>query len=307
MNQNRKLYQAATALLLIGWLVGMSGCTAVNTFPLAARSGDTISVMIGGSEKARKNTVAVTLTDAAGGVWDLQALGRVRSVFNLRADGRANGMHYSPYLDSFISWSNGHEPVQTVLVADLPMGLSPGNATLTVRLNATDNSSGASDPTNIGVEILPGTGSSNNFARKSGGGGTVLADLQALEPAPHAKLTFGTGTIIGAASLVIDVDQSVVNMDDLNVYVPESAVRGSFVSAGAFGDKQRMVYWRQDGDRLYIDILAPQGIDSRFLQAFVMHPRGLSGSPGFALVSAAVYDINGQPLSVTPQLAYSSQ
>ncbi len=292
-------------LLLFGlWL---AGCTAVNTFPLAARSGDTISVMVGGTEQARKETIAVTLTDAAGGQYDLQALGRVRSVFNLRADGRAHGTHYSSYLDSYISWSNGHEPVQTVLVADLPAGLTPGGATLAVNPNVTDNSSGISYPTNIHLEILPGTGSANNFARKSGGGSTVPADLQALEPAPYAKLTFGAGTIIGAASLVIDVNQSVVNMNDLNVYVPESTVRGSFVSPGAFGDKQRMVYWRQDGDRLYIDILAPQGIDSRYLQAFVVHPRGLSGSPGFSIVSASVYDINGQALAVTPQLAYYAQ
>lgn len=280
------------------------GCTAVNTFPVAARSGDTVAVMIGGSEQARKETVGAVLTDAAGGQYDLQALGLVRSVFNLRADGRAHGMHYSDYLDTFVSWSYGHEPVQTVLVADLPAGLSPGDAALSVNMNVTDNSSGIGDPKSIRLEILPGSGASNNFARKSPTG-PVIADLQALEPAPHAKLTFGTGTVIGAASLVVDVDQSVVNPDDLNVYVPESTVRGASGSPGAFGDKQRMVYWRQDGDRLYIDILAPQGIDSRYLQAFVMHPRGLAGSPGFTLVSAAIYDINGQTLSLQPALTYS--
>lgn len=299
--------QAGLAGLLLMFGAWLAGCTAVNTFPLAARSGDTISVMIGGSEQARKETLSATLTDAAGGVWDLQALGKVRSVFNLRADGRAHGMHYSSYLDSYISWSNGHEPVQTVLVADLPTGLSPGNATLTVGLGVTDNSSGAPDPSSIQLEILPGSGSSNNFSRRSGGGTTTPADLQALEPAPHAKLTFGNGSIIGAVALIIDVDQSVVNLDDLNVYVPESTVRGSFVDPGAFGDKQRMVYWRQDGDRLYIDVIAPQGIDSRYLQMFVMHPRGLSGSPAFSITSASVYDVNGQPLAVQPQLAYSPQ
>lgn len=291
-------------LMVVAWL---AGCTAVKTFPMAARSGDTISVMVGGSEQARKETVSAVLTDAADAQYDLQALGLVRSVFNLRADGRAYGMHYSSYLDSYISWSNGHEPVQTVLVADLPAGLTPGAATLAINPNVTDNSSGVGYPTNIRLEVLPDTGSANNFVRKSGGSGNIPADLPALEPAPHAKLTFGTGTIIGAASLVIEVDQSVVNLDDLNVYVPESTVRGSFSSPGAFGDKQRMVYWRQDGDRLYIDILAPQGIDSRYLQAFVVHPRGLAGSPNFSIVSAAVYDVNGQLLAVTPQLAYYAQ
>lgn len=296
-------------LCLWGWVLlfglWLGGCTAVNTFPIAARSGDTISVMIGGSEKANKQTVTASLTDSAGGVWDLKAQGLVRSVFNLRADGRAHGLHYSSYLDTFYSWSAGHEPVQTVLVADLPAGLSVGNATLTIRLNVTDNSSGVSDPVNIALEILPGAGTSNNFARKSGNGGSVPADLLALEPAPHAKLTFGTGTVVGAVSVIIDVDQSVVNMNDLNVYVPESTVRGTFSSPGAFGDKQRMVYWRQDGDRLFVDIIAPQGIESRYLQAFVVHPRGLAGSPGFSLVSAVAYDINGQSITVQPMLAYT--
>lgn len=304
MHDNRTAYPAML-LLLLAWLA--SGCTAVNTFPLAARSGDTVSVMVGGSEQARKETIGAVLTDAAGGVYDLQAMGLVRSVFNLRADGRAHGMHYSPYLDSFISWSNGHEPVQTVLVADLPPNLDPGNATLTVRLNVTDNSSGVGDPASIQLEILPGTGSSNAFRRRTGSGGSVAADLPALEPAPHAKLTFGTGTTIGAASLVIDVDQSVVNMDDLNIYVPESTVRGSFGDPGAFGDKQRMVYWRHDGDRLYVDIVAPQGIDSRYLQLFVIHPRGLAASPGFSLQSASIYDVQGNTVSLQPQLAYMGQ
>lgn len=298
--------RVSSLTMLLAFCAWLTGCSAVQTFPMAARSGDTISVMIGGSEQARKNTVSATLTDSAGGQHDLQALGLVRSVFNLRADGRAYGTHYSSYLESYISWANRHEPVQTVLVADLPPGLPIGNATLAVRLNVTDNSSGVSDPNNINIEILPGTGNSNSFDRKSSGE-TLPADLQALEPAPHAKLTFGTGTIIGAAAIVVEVDQTVVNMNDLNVYAPEATVRGSFTDPGAFGDKQRMVYWRQDGDRLYIDILAPQGIDTRFLQAFVVHPRGLAGSPGFAIVSASVYDINGQTLAVTPQLTYYAQ
>lgn len=307
MSQQWMRWLVNTGLMLTVVAASLTGCTAVKTFPVAARSGDTISVMIGGSEQARKETVDVTLTDASGGVWDLQTQGLVRSVFNLRADGRAHGLHYSSYLDSFFPWSAGHEPVQTVLVANLPAGLPPGNATLTVRLNATDNSSGIADPVSIAVEVLTGEGASSNFARKSGSGGSVPADLLALEPAPHAKLTFGAGTVIGAASLIVDVDQTAVALDDLNVYAPESTVRGSFSSPGAFGDKQRMIYWRHDGDRLYIDIIAPQGIDGRYLQVFVVHPRGLTGPPAFSIVSASVYDINGQPLSVTPQLVYSAQ
>lgn len=289
---------------VLAWLLG--GCAAVNTFPTAARAGDTISVMVGGSEHARKETIGAVLTDVNGGMWDLQALGLVRSVFNLRADGRAHGMHYSSFTHLNISWEFGHEPVQTVLIADLPPGVPPGAATLEIRLNVSDNSSGIADPFQVRLEVLAGSGAATNFARKSGSG-PVPADLQAMEPAPHAKLTFAPGVTLGAASLVVDVDQAVVNLDDLNVYSPEATVRGSFSATGAFGDKQRQIYWRHDGDRLYIDIVAPQGIDGRYLQAFILHPRGLAAAPGFSLLSSAVYDVNGQLLSTQPQLAYYPQ
>ena len=290
----------------------LSGCTSVNTFPNIARPGDTVSFMVGGSALARKENVSVALTDSGGQVFDLQALGLVRSVFNLRADGRAVGQHYSPYLDSYISWAFGHEPLQTVMVADLPTNTTPGQATLTVTLNAlaenglTDNSSGVgAGPFNVSLEVIPGSGVAEQFIHPTLGGNPPV-DFTQLETAPNAQISFGTGsTPIGAASLIIHFDATAVNPDDLNLYVPEAAVRGSGGSPGAFGTTQRMVYWHQDGQNLYVDIIAPQGIDPRFLQFYVVHPPGLAGSPAFDLVSAQVYGTDGNPIDVTPALTYS--
>ncbi len=166
--------------------------------------------MVGGSAQARKENISVSLTDAGGHVFDLQALGRVRSVFNLRADGRAVGTHYSPYLESYISWAFGHEPLQTVMIADLPGNAAPGLATLTVALNGiTDNSSGTgASPFTMSLEIIPGSGSSEQFLHRTLGG-TPPVDFTQLETAPNAKISFGTGYIpIGAASLVIDFDET---------------------------------------------------------------------------------------------------
>lgn len=288
-------------------LAGLPACTGVNTFPTIARAGDTVSVMVGGSEKARMGTMDVALRDAASQTWDLKALGLVRSVFNLRTDGRAYGAHYSPYADSYISWSYGHEPVQTVLVTDLPASAAPGPATLTVTPHVTDNSSGAAEPFTIDLEIVAGTGESDQFWRRSGSGSATV-DFARLEPAPHAKISFGSGSqAIGAASLTVDFDETVLNPNDINVYCPESAVRGNFVNPGAFGKTQRMVYWRQDGQKLYVDVVAPQGIEARYLQLFVVHPRGLSGAVDFSLSSTAVYDISGNAISLTPAMEYFPQ
>ena len=270
-------------LLLL--LAGQPACTGVNTFPTIARAGDTVSVMVGGSEKARKDTMDVSLRDANSQTWDLKALGLVRSVFNLRTDGRAYGAHYSPYLDSYISWSYGHEPVQTVLVADLPTNVTPGPATLTITPYVTDNSSGVAEPFAVNLEIIAGVGESDQFSRRSGSGSAPV-DFARLEPAPHAKIGFGSGAeVIGAASLVVDFNEAVLNPGDINVYCPESTVRGSFINPGAFGKTQRMVYWRQDGQKLHVDVVAPQGIEARYLQMFVVHPRGFWGAGHFHLLS----------------------
>ena len=289
------------------------GCAAVNTFPMAARPGDTVSVMVGGSEKANEATTDVTLTDAAGTPWDLQALGLVRSVFNLRADHRAHGTHYSPWLDSEFSWIKGHEPVQTVLVIDIPSvnnaaanNAAPGPATLTVNTNVDDDSSGVFTPFNIALDILDSTldtsliGSSDEFLRKNIFPPTVAASFEDLEPAPHAKISFGDGrgglgtSSFGAASVIVDFDDTVVNGGDLNVYVSESTVKGTQSNqTGPFGGKQRMVYWRQSGSQLLIDVIAPQGIEGRYLQMYVLHPRGLAGDPMLSLSSIKYYDLDG--------------
>lgn len=295
-----------TGLLPLFGVLLLTGCTAVNTFPMIARSGNTVSIMVGGSAKAQKENLGVVLTDASGNVFDLQAMGLVRSVFNLRPDGRAVGLHYVEYLSSNRSWLAGHEPLQTVLVTDLPSTASPGVATLTFTwLGVNDNSSDGGNPFDVSLEILPGSGAPDPFLRNDALG-TRAANLGQLETAPNAKVEFGTGTTaIGATSLVINFDGATVNPNDLNLYVPESTVRGSYANPGSFGKTQRMVYWRQDGQNLYVDIIAPQGIASNYLQFYVVHPPALAGSPAFNIVSAQVYGIDGNPIDVTPVLTYS--
>ena len=292
----------------------LQGCTGVNTFPTIARAGDTVSVMIGGSEAASTNTVGVSLV-APNRTYDLQGEGFVRSVFNLRADGRADGMHYSPgFFDVENAWNKGHEPIQTVLVFDVPTDAAPGPATLVVALNASDDSSGVTSPFEISIDIIDGAGTSTDFLRQDFSNVSQAVSFASLEPAPHAKISFGKSGLGGggnqtfyAVSLVVDFDNAVVNADDLNVYSETSTVRGTFSNPTApFGDKQRSVHWRQDGQQIFIDVIAPQGIKSRYVQLYVLHPRGVS-DPGFTIASATFYDQNGYTdltISGIPKLTY---
>jgi len=296
---------AGVLTLLLALHVG--GCVSLRTIASIARAGDTVSMMVGGSEEARKETIDVTLVSEVNGhqEWDLQALGLVRSVFCVRADGRAAGLHYSSYLDQSFSWTYRHEPLQTVLVVDLPTDVPVGPAQVVVDINTTDDSAGIGHPVTLNLEIIAGNGSPDDFARQDFSG-TPAAELQRLEPAPYAKITFGDGIqVIGAASLVIDFDESVLDPGSINVYVPQAVVRGGFYNY-TYSDLQRMLYWHQDGQQLYLDVVAPQGIPQPYLMAYVMHPPGVS-NPGFTLVSATLYDVNGGEIFISgqPSLTYS--
>lgn len=292
-------------LVLCAWTL-LSGCNSVNTFPSIARPGDTVSLMIGGSAMANKNNVTATFTDAAGQNWDLQALGLVRSVFNLRTDGRAYGAHYSPYMDSYFPWLAGrHEPLQTVLVTDLPQGAAVGQANLAISVNVDDNSSGVGSPFNVKLEIIPGTGAPEQFSRGASSG-NLAVDFGRLETAPNAKVMFGNGTtFIGAASLVIGYNNTLVHGTDMNIYVPESTVRGDYLSTGVFGATQRMVYWHRSPSKILVDIIAPQGIDPRYLQFYIVHPKVLNAAPNFTILSAQVYGTDGNIIAVTPTITYA--
>ena len=103
---------------------------------------------------------------------------------------------------------------------------------------------------------------------------------------------------------MIDFDESVLNPDDLNVYVPESTVRGVVGIPGAFGETQRMAYWRQDGQKIMIDVIAPQGLLPKYLKLYIVHPPDVSVSPDFILTSAVIYDIDGNITSVSSDLNY---
>lgn len=54
----------------------------------------------------------------------------------------------------------------------------------------------------------------------------TAAELCQMEPAPHVRITLG-GVTIGAASLKITFNNAMLNGDDINVYLPESTVRGA--------------------------------------------------------------------------------
>ena len=62
-----------------------------------------------------------------------------------------------------------------------------------------------------------------------------------------------------------------------------------------------------DDDKINIYVIAPNGIGDKYLQVYVMHPKGLSGDPGLSLVEALGYGVDGGPLATAPQFSYYPQ
>lgn len=291
-----RLYITALVLLI-------QACTHINPFPLSAQPGETISLMIGSSENARKETIDVLMTDSNNVVWDMKSLGQIRSVFNVRPDGNAKGLYYSSYLETNTPWAFGHEPIQTVVVLDLPVGIAQGPATFEINTNTTDNSSGVGQLLNLSIEIVADTATSNSFLHQNPFQGISAVDFDRLEPASYAKISFGVNKteIMAAATLEVDFDETVVSPDDIAVYTPKTTVRDF---GGSFDDKQHSVFWKQDGDKLLINLVAANGIKTGFVYVYIIHPDNLSASPGLSLISHAVYDIDGNEIVLPVTLEY---
>jgi len=67
------------------------------------------------------------------------------------------------------------------------------------------------------------------------------------------------------------------------------------------------MFWRQDGTKMYISVVAPEGVASRYIQLYIVHPRTVVGNPAFNIDSATFYDINGNEViySGIPVLSYN--
>ena len=293
-------------MILLVVLTNLQGCAGVNTFPTIARAGDTVSLMVGGSEQARKNTISAILTDSNGIQWDLQNLGLIKSVFNVRADGLSKGLYYSSELELLLPWAFGHEPIQTVMVVDLPDVLPAGASTIQINTNTSDNSSGIGPSFTLALEILAGTGSSDPVLYNNAFTGLTATDFTKMESAPHAKIKFGTdGTeIFSAASLVVDFDETILDPKDIAVYSPPTTIRQS---GAGFNESQHMVYWHHDGQKLYIDLIAPLGIPAMFTNLYIIHPDNITGSANFFLESSNIYNNDGTTTSLPVNLEYFQQ
>ena len=143
-------------VLIIAGFFG-TGCTALKTFPQAARGGDTIALAVGSPDgMTRANTTATFTSDSDGIPIDITA--NIRSIFKLYAD-KASSIYAKFSTTASIVNTSGHEPWVTIVALDLPTGLSTGPGQIQFNTPAAYPTIGSHiNNFPVALEILPGTG-----------------------------------------------------------------------------------------------------------------------------------------------------
>lgn len=190
------------ALIISLLSVFFGGCTALNTFPTAARPGETVALALGSPDNlTMANVNSVTFTSAAAPGSPLDITANVRSIFKLYAD-KASGVYEAPGPGTNqIIRTSLHEPWLSVMAIDMPEEISAGQplpsgpATITINTNSNVIYPTIGNHINsrtIAIEILPENsptdGIASVFEYEFGTCCTQPGNLSLLEARPHALI-----------------------------------------------------------------------------------------------------------------------
>jgi len=270
-------------IILIGVIQFLTaGCTALQSFPNAARAGDTVALAIGSPDGMDKtNTTAfyvsqtdpnyVPVTDPSYPGSATQYPLPLRSIFKLYAD-KASQQYERNNLTTNIVSTSGHEAWVTVAAIDLPTNLPTGfGEVIFSSPTSTYPTIGSHiDGIPVSLEILPAAGSGTpssyaaTFPYELGVGASATGDLSTLEPQTNAVVfpVFqghpGPYSNYGAVELEIDLKTS------SGTALQERAVRALVDDMTPLTTSRRSV----------ISSLKSNGVDGSTLKVFIISPRG---------------------------------
>lgn len=300
------------------WLaaIWLSGCTGVNSFPSAARAGDTVTLALGSQDGMTKaNTRVAFVSDATGARFDLTS--QVRAILRLYADPTSEVYHTNAAgfgMGALLVKSLQHDPWLTVMVLDLPPDLPVGHGTLHISTTAPQVTGGPSDPepdinaVAIGLDILPGTGKPSTFDYYVfGPQGTNPGDLSQLEPRRHLELVpprtgldSTTGTGYGAIEIQLQLSQPFTG--DATTVLKVLPQGLGFVTRS-----RRMLSWDVQGDRLTLRFLSPTGrlrVPETRVSLLSEDPTRLPIDPPPTLTAVRYLDLDGNPVNGPPTTDY---
>ncbi len=238
-------------VLLLVISLGLSGCIGFQSFPLAARPGDTISLALGGTRyhetfpgsQIMLNDLNITIQQDKNGNGVIESSETFtvtkRYLFRLYPDPTSRAANFTT------SYGMGTAPVgQWSVVVDLadPITHAPlpldGNlqASVVVQTDKLANNywgtSYEGSLNSIPITILPGVGQSHKFNLRN----IPESDLALLQPAPQLALSFSGSGNVAAVDLVIDYDENVLKNESYIKIMQDVSMRDVTLNQRIFQD-----------------------------------------------------------------------
>lgn len=307
--KRKNMIEALVSLLIF---LGITGCIGKQSYPLAARSGDTITVALGGTawhEMVPGNEIVLsdlTVTLQQGGnAYPVKK----RSVFRLFSDQTSYVSNFSPVYENkpVGQWCIALDLVDPVTSIPLPLA-GDQQATLSVTSSKLTNnfwSSFEGSLDNIPLYILPGTGQSHTFNKISY---LPWTDITRLQPLPQLALTFSGSGAVAAAALDIDYDETVISNSSYLAVRQDGAMPNVILSKRIYNDNGNM--------KMRLVLMTDQGtLTPDELKCFVVWDKSAVASgktvipETFTVTDSRLYDESGTELtgiSVVKTLQYQS-
>ena len=280
-------------LFLFFFIFFLQGCVATQSFPTVARSGDTITLAVGSPDGMTKsNTTAQFVSDVDSSITPLS----IRSIIRIRPDNTSEAALFDDVLNAE-DYYTGHSQWLSVVVIDLPEGLTVGTGHIDINSSASYGSlSVGINDIPISIEIIDGVGQRNEFTYNNNFRGVGPGDLTALEPLPQAVIRppFIQSTVLLAAA-------------EIKVNVPLGSVptRGIRVVNDDFYTKnyqdQVQMNWSREGDEITVNFISPKGTMELKQLRFSIVPRpGNDFASGIDpnVVSVKLYDGNADVIEI---------
>jgi len=281
--------QKLTPHLIVFIVFILQGCVATQSFPTVARGGDTVTIAVGSPDGMRKsNTSAEFVSDVDGSTITLS----IRSIIRLRPDQTSNLALFDPFVNAE-DYYTGHSQWLSVIVIDLPEGLTVGTGEININSSASYGAFpvGINDVP-VSIEIIDGTGARNEFTYNNNFGGVGPGNLSSLEALPQVVMrpSHLTQTVLLAAA-EIKVNIPVGS-------VPDRAIR---IVADDFYTKnsqdQVQMNWSRVGDDFTVNFISPSAtMEPKQLRfSVVLRPGNeFITAPAPRVVSVKLFDINGK-------------
>jgi len=285
-------------------MVILSGCVAIQSFPNVARGGDTITLAVGSPDgMTKENTTATYISDL-----DLVPVEiPIRSIVRIRPDATSWAAAYDSFLNAE-TYYTGHSSWLSVVVIDLPQGLTVGTGTINIATSASFGHlpKGVNDIP-ISIEVIEGVGSSNTFKYDNGFGGVSDGDIATLQPLKQ---------VVISPPPPFEWEQNGIAAAEIKVRVPMQSLTGDVVPTRVIrvisddiytknSKSQLQLSWVRNGDDFTINLISPvatmEAVQSRF-SILIQPPNEFISTPGPRVLSVKYFDQDGRLMSLADGL-----